>query len=243
MESKTFAIIDWNVAIKLTRSEILLFSLIRGFQLQRKPFYMRNRVIAEKLQISDTQASLTIKKLVDRKLIKSKIIKGWRYLTVVEQSLESVRGNTPEPKPEVVKPKTKPKVNKYTERDYNLALDLLNNNILKLKPNRKFSKASGQRWAEAINKIHRLDGESYQHIGEIINWVNSDEFWNAQILSGNNLRKHFMKLSIRFKKSRLKHTDRAQKNKERRLRNGNRVHNGYQEAHSGPRRFSEMFKR
>ncbi len=52
-------------------------------------------------------------------------------------------------------------------------------------------KASKDSWAEDINKIHRIDGRSYEQINFMIRWVQADEFWAKNILSASKLREKF----------------------------------------------------
>lgn len=45
-----------------------------------------------------------------------------------------------------------------------------------------------QRWAIDIDKLHRIDGVSLEHIERVIRWCQADSFWHANILSGRSLR-------------------------------------------------------
>lgn len=50
------------------------------------------------------------------------------------------------------------------------------------------------RWAKDIEKMHRIDGRSWQNIEKAIDWAMNDSFWQQNIWSGANLRKHYDKL-------------------------------------------------
>lgn len=67
--------------------------------------------------------------------------------------------------------------------------------------NKKYSKMSYtqqvnhiQRWAQDIDKLIRIDGQSPEDIKKVIEWVFNDPFWSTVVLSTANLRKNFPKL-------------------------------------------------
>jgi hypothetical protein len=49
-------------------------------------------------------------------------------------------------------------------------------------------------WADAIEKLHRLDGQSLEDIEAVILWCQSDSFWKMNILSGATLREKWDRL-------------------------------------------------
>lgn len=51
-----------------------------------------------------------------------------------------------------------------------------------------------ERWAKDIEKMHRLDGRSWENIEKAIDWAMSNTFWQKNIWSGANLRKHYDRL-------------------------------------------------
>jgi len=61
-------------------------------------------------------------------------------------------------------------------------------------------KASKDSWAEDINKIHRIDGRTYEQINFMIRWVQADEFWAKNILSASKLREKFNDLIPKLQK-------------------------------------------
>lgn len=47
------------------------------------------------------------------------------------------------------------------------------------------------KWANEIEKIHRIDGYDWQTIIRVASWSQRDKFWQKQIRSGGNLRAKF----------------------------------------------------
>lgn len=56
-----------------------------------------------------------------------------------------------------------------------------------------------ERWAEDIEKIHRLDKQEWKAIEYVIEWVHQDSFWCQQVRSGASLRKQMESLKVRIK--------------------------------------------
>jgi hypothetical protein len=48
-----------------------------------------------------------------------------------------------------------------------------------------------KRWAPDLDKLHRLDGHSWDRIREVLEWSQTDSFWQGNILSAGKLRKQF----------------------------------------------------
>ena len=76
--------------------------------------------------------------------------------------------------------------------------------IIKNKPDRKIQNGWEDRWAEDIDKMNRIDGRSWEAIAACIDWSQRDDFWRQNILSGENLRKHYDRMSDRAKAERDK---------------------------------------
>jgi len=76
--------------------------------------------------------------------------------------------------------------------------DVLANLIFQNNP--KHSELNGKRestiarWADDIDKLNRLDGQSWEDIERIIAWSQADDFWKLNILSGKKLREKFNQL-------------------------------------------------
>lgn len=56
------------------------------------------------------------------------------------------------------------------------------------------------KWADAINKLHRIDGYDYRIIRAVIDWAVEDEFWQANIRSAPKLREKFETLLAQIKR-------------------------------------------
>ena len=99
----------------------------------------------------------------------------------------------PKPNPE---PNPEPKEfspNSDEFRHANLLYDLILQNDPKAKePNM-------QKWVCDIDKLHRLDGRSFEEIEATIQWCQKDDFWHTTILSAGKLRKQFQQLILKMK--------------------------------------------
>ncbi len=90
---------------------------------------------------------------------------------------------------------SKVKVN-YSQNSNEFRLSsLLIERIIKRKPD--FKKPNLQSWAGHIDKMIRLDNRKPARIREIIQWCQSDDFWQNNILSTAKLRKQFDKLELK----------------------------------------------
>lgn len=81
---------------------------------------------------------------------------------------------------------------------------LLLQRILDRKPD--FKKPNLQSWAGHVDKMIRLDNRKPERIREIIQWCQSDDFWQNNILSTAKLRKQFDKLELREQSERNRTT-------------------------------------
>ena len=63
-------------------------------------------------------------------------------------------------------------------------------------------KRSVNSWARDIEKLHRLDGKSWERIREVALWTQSDGFWAPNVLSGKKLREKFDTLSGQMRRPR-----------------------------------------
>ena len=81
---------------------------------------------------------------------------------------------------------------------------LLHYLILQNKPDRRIQDGWTDRWAEDIEKAHRIDGRGWEQLKAAIVWSQRDEFWKQNILSGEKLRKHYDRMSDRARAEREK---------------------------------------
>lgn len=64
----------------------------------------------------------------------------------------------------------------------------LKERILENKPNRKIDKNWLENWSKDIDRLHRIDGRSWEEIEKAIVWSQENSFWRTNILSGAKLR-------------------------------------------------------
>ncbi len=48
-----------------------------------------------------------------------------------------------------------------------------------------------QRWADAFDKCHRLDGHNWSLIGKVLTFSQADQFWRKNVRSGDTFRRQF----------------------------------------------------
>lgn len=51
-----------------------------------------------------------------------------------------------------------------------------------------------QSWADAFDKCHRLDGQSWEDIGRVLRFSQKDPFWQTNILSAKKFREKYLQL-------------------------------------------------
>jgi len=94
---------------------------------------------------------------------------------------------------------------KYTYTDDDLrVVDLFVELIKKNYPDWQMI-GSRESWADHINKLHRLDGRTYQQIEYMVKWVQHDDFWKQNVLSAAKLRQKFNDLIPKVQASATKH--------------------------------------
>lgn len=86
--------------------------------------------------------------------------------------------------------KTKPP--KWTQEDRDLAAYMLKQ-IREVAPSAKGSKG----WPDHIRLMRERDGHSHAQIRAMFDWANNDDFWKANILSPETLRKQWPKLEAK----------------------------------------------
>ncbi len=90
---------------------------------------------------------------------------------------------------------------KFDETSIEMQLaNLLLEHILERKPN--FKRPNLQTWAKKIDLMIRVDGRDPDRIKEVIEWCQTDDFWQNNILSTEKLRKHFDRLELQMEKNR-----------------------------------------
>lgn len=64
---------------------------------------------------------------------------------------------------------------------------------------KSYTDAIIRNWSHDIEKLHRIDGYSWEAIDGIIKWCQQNEFWKVNIQSGSALRKQFPRLILQAK--------------------------------------------
>lgn len=98
---------------------------------------------------------------------------------------------------------------KYSEEDMKM-VDLLIGLIVANTPEWTL-KGNKETWAEHIEKLHRIDGRTYEQIEYMIKWTQADSFWKQNILSTAKLRDKFNDLIPKLKASVTKNISDQQK--------------------------------
>lgn len=61
------------------------------------------------------------------------------------------------------------------------------------------SEATLQSWARDIDKLNRIDGQSWDDIADVLEYSQNDAFWAPNIMSGAKFRKQFFTLLGRMR--------------------------------------------
>lgn len=56
------------------------------------------------------------------------------------------------------------------------------------------TEATLQTWADAFDKLNRIDGQEWELIADVLEWSQTDAFWSQNIMSGDKFRKQFFTL-------------------------------------------------
>lgn len=62
------------------------------------------------------------------------------------------------------------------------------------------------RWADAVDKLHRIDKQTIEDIQIVIEWCQNDPFWKQNILSGDKLREKWDQLYPKAKAAKKKYS-------------------------------------
>lgn len=101
--------------------------------------------------------------------------------------------------------------------------------MLQNNPNARIPKTEKQKelWIDSLEKIHRLDGYSYDQIKKAIIWSQNNDFWKANILSTKKLREKMPTLILQMDRNQSKPQSRPMSRYERTVSELDRL---YQEA-------------
>jgi len=139
----------------------------------------------------------------DLAIIKSSLLEfreGMVFFPEVNEWIKKNNANKPAIQSHVLLSHVTPE--KYKKDDETLYKNLyiakqIHNRVTKAFPKANIGSAKALAWAEHIDKLHRIDGHSYDFIWDIFKWAHKDEFWRAQILSTANLRDKWSQLVVK----------------------------------------------
>lgn len=99
----------------------------------------------------------------------------------------------------------------YDEQSFEYRLaNYLYTSILKFKPD--LSKPNLQTWADDMRKLIEINKRDPKEIGQVIDWVTKDDFWQVNILCASKLRNKWDAITARMNKSNCKPTNKQQTN-------------------------------
>lgn len=81
---------------------------------------------------------------------------------------------------------------------YRCALFLAKKIHQRLPKSKPQTEATLQKWADQMDKLHRIDGYEWETIAEVLDFSQRDDFWNTVILSAGKFRKQFTQLMARL---------------------------------------------
>ena len=81
---------------------------------------------------------------------------------------------------------------------YRCALFLAKKIHQRLPKSKPQTEAILQKWADQMDKLHRIDGYEWETIAEVLDFSQRDDFWNTVILSAGKFRKQFTQLMARL---------------------------------------------
>jgi DNA-binding MarR family transcriptional regulator len=91
---------------------------------------------------------------------------------------------------------------KFSPEVYGM-VDLLTDLIKRNNPDWQM-RGTVETWASHIDKLHRIDGRTFEQIAYMIKWTQHDQFWSQNILSTEKLREKFNDLIPKLKASAVK---------------------------------------
>ena len=77
-------------------------------------------------------------------------------------------------------------------------------------PNKK--EPDFQKWADEVRKTVELDGVPIERYKEVLDWSQNDDFWQANILSTNKLRKQFDTIYLQMQRDNKQNAPKANEN-------------------------------
>ncbi len=188
------------------RLVLAIWRFTYGFQ--RKSHDMSVTYLAELLNTSRSAVDRELTALIDRNIITVIEIgnKGARVLSFNKNYKEwGDKDPAKEPVPEIPKPKKKAETKKKYDEDntyYKMALyfyERVGKVANEAGIAHLIKKSNMQTWADDMRKLIEIDEVDKRLAKEVMDWVGTDNFWKANILSAKKLREKFMELAIKMK--------------------------------------------
>jgi hypothetical protein len=102
-------------------------------------------------------------------------------------------------------PKSRPKPKSFASPEAIAAATRLLTRVIANNPSSTLAKApeakreqTAVRWANAMRLLHDVDGHSWEEIDKVIDWSQQEAFWKTTILSGDNLREKWDRLTAKI---------------------------------------------
>lgn len=165
--------------------------------------YTPTQYIEEKSLISIKENGAYTDRIQDASTLDTQV-----RLEIGKDRLGKSKGSTAEASADDTEDSSQKKA-KYSEEDMKM-VDLLISLIVKNTPEWVLN-GNKETWAEHIEKLHRIDGRTYEQIEYMIRWTQADPFWRQNILSTAKLREKFNDLIPKLKASVTKNISDQQK--------------------------------
>lgn len=99
------------------------------------------------------------------------------------------------------KPKKPKKVFAWDSKPYKCAVYLDESIRDRLPTKPKTPETTLQSWADAFDRVNRIDGQDWELIAAVLEFSQEDDFWRNNILSGDKFRKQFFTLLAKMPKA------------------------------------------
>ncbi len=188
-------------------------------RIPRGSFVTSLQNLADLAGVSLQNTKTGLRQLQDFGFLTQEVTRRYRLITIVKYETyqgERDRSNT-NPNREVTASQPRANTNRTKNKEqrknvsppeaYELA-DLLRSKIAdRLPDNRDVRPPRWQRirdnWALILDRAHRLDGRTWEHLRRAIEWSQSDPFWSTNILSAKKLRDKFDAMAAQARKAKV----------------------------------------
>jgi len=190
----------------------LVYVFVSSLCAEKGYCWASNQYIADQFKIASSTVSALVSELVNAGYLHIELDKngGNRVLkladTPPEKSVPPTRNSSTPPPENPVHNNTSNKSisNNYKLKETPKALLIAQRLAVCIVDNysfmaKKLTPKDYERWAQDIEKLHRIDGYDYELITKVMDWSQQDQFWRQNIKSGATLRKQFTTLLMQIK--------------------------------------------